>query len=287
MELRQLQYFVAVAEELSFTRAATGVRVAQPAISQQIARLEREVGQPLFDRSDRRVRLTSAGEAFLPHARAALAAAAAGQDAVRSLGGLLVGRLIVGAVQAPPPDLARRLGAFAQQYPHVRLTIRIGHPEELTEAVATGGVDVAALALAGQQLPASIETRELSAEPLVLAVPAGHPLSARSWVSLAVLAEHPVVTMSRGGGLRAALDDACVRAGVTPRISAEADDVAAVGELVAYGDWVAVLPLSVAQRTGAALTVVPLRRPALHRRTVLAWRRHGLSAPAQAFVAST
>src|SRR5215213_6125008 len=109
MELRQLQYLVAVAEEASFTRAAARVRVAQPAISQQVAQLERELGERLFDRSDRKVRLTAAGEAFLPHARAALGATVAGRDAVRSLTGLLAGRLVVGVVQVPPPAFTQQL----------------------------------------------------------------------------------------------------------------------------------------------------------------------------------
>jgi DNA-binding transcriptional LysR family regulator len=284
VELRQLQYMVAVAEEASFTRAAARVRVAQPAISQQISQLERELGERLFDRSDRRVRLTAAGEAFLPHARAVLGAAEQGRDAVRSLTGVLTGRLAVGAVQAPPQVLTRRLAEFQQRYPRVRITLRVGHPEELTEAVAGGTVDVAVLALAGQRLPALLEMRALHVEPLVVAVRPGHPLATRSWAALPVLEAYPVVTMTKGGGLRAVLDDACARAGVEPLIAAETDDVTLVPDLVGQGDWVALLPLSVAERAREPLVTVPLRRPALTRETVLAWHRRNLSAPGRAFV---
>ncbi|MBO3745852.1 LysR family transcriptional regulator [Streptosporangiaceae bacterium NEAU-GS5] len=284
MELRQLQYMVAVAEEGGFTRAAARVRVAQPAISQQIAQLERELGEKLFDRSDRRVRLTAAGEAFLPYARAVLGAAEQGRAVVRSLTGVLTGRLDVAAVQAPPPVLARRLAGFQRRYPHVRITLRIGHPEELTEAVAGGVVDVAVLALAGQRLPAVLETRELHVEALVIAAPPGHPLATEAEATLDVLEAYPVVTMTTDGGLRAALEEACARAGVRPRIAAETDDVMLVADLVGQGDWVALLPRSVAERARRPLVVLPLKEPALTRETVLAWHRSNLSAPGRAFV---
>src|SRR3982751_1701248 len=219
MELRQLQYLVAVAEEASFTRAAARVQIAQ---------LERELGERLFDRSDRKVRLTAAGEAFLPHARAALDATGAGRDAVRSLTGLLTGRLVVGVIQAPPPAFTQQLTRFSPRYPRVRLTIRVGHPGQLTDDVAGGAVDLAVLALAGQRLPATLAVRALHVEPLVLAVAPDHALARRSWITLSVLQTYPVVTMSRPGGLRAALDSACARAGITPQIAAETDDVSLV-----------------------------------------------------------
>src|SRR5690606_35795735 len=102
MELRQFEYFVAVAEERSFTRAAARVRVAQPGVSAQIRRLERELGEPLFDRSGRSVRLTEAGSTVLPYARAALAAVAEAREAVSELTGLLRGRVVVGTLTAFP-----------------------------------------------------------------------------------------------------------------------------------------------------------------------------------------
>src|SRR5215468_2316603 len=112
MELRQLRYLIAVAEEASFTRGAARVHVAQPAVSQQIAQLERELGDKLFDRSDRQVHLTPAGEAFLPYARAALDAALDGRDAIVSMRGVLTGQLAVGTIQSPPEFMIRMLGEF-------------------------------------------------------------------------------------------------------------------------------------------------------------------------------
>lgn len=280
-----MHYFIAVAEEASFTRAATRMRVAQPAISQQVAQLERELGEKLFDRSDRRVRLTVAGTAFLPHARAAIGATEAGRDAVRSLTGILTGRLAVGSVQAPPPALPRLLADFSNIHPGVSVTLRVGHPEEVTEELAGGVVDVAVLALAGQRLPAVLAVRALDVEPLVLAAAPQHPIAGRQWSTLSTLEAYPVVTMTRRGGLRATLDAACARAGVTPRIAVETDDVTLVPELLLHNEaWVALLPASVAQRAPSPLATVPLRRPALQRRTVLAWHRHNVTAVGQALL---
>jgi DNA-binding transcriptional LysR family regulator len=118
MELRQLAYFVAVVDEAHFTRAAERLRIAQPAVSQQIRRLEAELGERLLHRDRRRVALTSAGEALLPYARAALAQAEHGRQAVAALRGLVTGQLRVGLVM-PLPDrrIVRTIGAFGRKYP--------------------------------------------------------------------------------------------------------------------------------------------------------------------------
>src|SRR5262245_24643763 len=117
MELRQLEYFVAVAEEANFTRAAQRVHVAQPAVSAQIARLERELGQPLFDRSRRAVRLTAAGEAALPFARQALRAVADVSTAVDEVGELVRGSVTIGTVTAHNVDMPELLAAFHTAHP--------------------------------------------------------------------------------------------------------------------------------------------------------------------------
>src|ERR1700728_2194821 len=120
MELRQLEYFVAVVEEANFTRAAERLHVAQPGVSARIRQLERELGAPLLDRSARAVRLTEAGAAVLPHARAALHAAASARVAVDELAGLLRGHISVGAVAAGGPiNLADRLADFHRDHPGV------------------------------------------------------------------------------------------------------------------------------------------------------------------------
>ena len=137
MDLRQLSYFVAVAEEGQFTRAAARVSVAQPAISAQIRRLERELGEPLFHRDQRAVSLTVAGEALLPHARAALAAADRGRDTIASLRGLLHGRLEVGVAGPVDHRFAKALGDFHRAHPGVEIAAR-DRAEVFSEGVRQG-----------------------------------------------------------------------------------------------------------------------------------------------------
>src|SRR5215813_10748049 len=139
MELRQLSYFVAVAEERNFTRAAERIPIAQPSISQQIGRLEAELGEHLFLRGRRGARLTPAGQALLPHARTALQAASGGREAVAALTGLLTGRLAVGLVH-PLPDrrFPRLLGAFCRAHPRIELTLLEDQTDALLAALAAG-----------------------------------------------------------------------------------------------------------------------------------------------------
>src|SRR5262249_6991742 len=144
MELRQLAYFVAVAEERNFTRAAERIPIAQPAISQQIRRLEAELGEHLFVRGRRGARLTPVGQALLPHARATLQAADGRRAAVAALSGLLPGRFAVGLVHSlPDRRFPRLLGAFCRAYPRIELTLLEDQTDALLAALATGQLHAA------------------------------------------------------------------------------------------------------------------------------------------------
>jgi DNA-binding transcriptional LysR family regulator len=294
MELRQLRYVVAVAEERNFTRAAARAHVAQPAISQQIAQIERELGSALFERSPRGVALTPAGAAFLPHARAALAAATAGSDAVRTLRGELAGELAIGTIPSPTDWLVRRLDAYAQRHPAVRVTLRTGDPEALADGVAAGSLDVAAVGVvggrlpagpAGKRLPAGLASQTIATEPLVVAVPPDHPRAGTAAVALSDLRDEPLATLSPGTGLRAVLESACAEAGFEPRIAIDANDLGVLADLVAHGLGVALMPTTTARHAGARVAVLRLRQPRLERRTDLVWRRQDQSLPARAFLA--
>lgn len=293
MELRQLRYVVAVAEEGNFTRAAVRAHVAQPAISQQIAQVERELGAPLFERSPRGVTLTPAGTAFLPHARAALAAATAGSDAVRTLRGELAGELTVGTIPSPTDWLVRHLGAFGQRHPSVRVTLRTGDPEALADGVAAGTLDVAAIGVmagrlpagpAGKRLPAGLASQTIATEPLVVAVPPSHPLAGTASVALSDLQDEALVTLTPGTGLRTVLESACAEAGFDPRIALAANELGVLVDLVAQGLGVALMPTTTARHAGSRLAVLGLRRPRLERRTDLVWRRRDQSLPARALL---
>lgn len=285
MEVHQLRYAVAVAEEASFTRAAARVHVAQPAVSQQIAQLEAELGERLFDRGDRRVRLTAAGEAFLPHARACLAAILEGRDAVRSLHGVLTGRLALGTVQSPPESVVELTGRFQREHPKVEITLRVGHSDELAAELAAGTLDAAVIGLGGQRLPAVIASRELATEPLVVVVADDHPLARHDSVDLAALDGQPILTLRRGSGLRTLLEASFARAGLTPRVQAETDDVLLLTDMARYGLGVALIPRSVAERAAGPVKLISLRPPSLRRQVVLAWHRQHASAAGRAFLA--
>lgn len=218
MELRHLAYFLAVAQEGNFTRAADRALVAQPAISQQILRLERELGEKLFDRTPNGARLTQAGRVLLPHARAILAGADRARDALTSLRGLMTGRLALGSVQTPPTALARLLGRFREDHPGVQLSVREAHTEPLVQALRDGELDVALIGLGRrQETPTGLHARVIAIEPVAVIVHRDHPLAQRTSVALSQLRDQPWVTMPEGSGQRTMLDDAARAAGFSPR----------------------------------------------------------------------
>jgi DNA-binding transcriptional LysR family regulator len=282
MELRQLHYFVAIAEEGQFTRAAARVSVAQPAVSAQIRRLERELGEPLFVREPQGARLTGAGEAFLPHARAAITAAARGRDTIASLQGKLQGRLTVGVAGPVDDRLAAAVGAFHRSHPAIEIALSNQQNEPLLAGVANAEFDAAIVGLGAQPLPPGVDARVVATEPLVLAVARDHPLARRTAIAVADLRDVPMITLVRGSGLRAVLEQACRAADFSPRVTAETGELTSLVELVAAGLGVALLPRSSATE---AVHVLRVTRPRLERRTALAWNTAAASPAARAFLA--
>ena len=285
MEIRQLDYFVAVAEEASFTRGAARVHVAQPGVSAQIQRLERELGHPLFDRSERNVRLTTAGEALLPRARAALAAVAAVRSTADGLSGLLTGRITIGTVSSTTSgdvDLAGLLAAFHRDHPGVDITLSEGRADDLVESVRVGRID-AAFAAVGPDDPPDVMTATVRNETLAAAVVHGHPLATATSITLAELVQHPLITLPRGSGVRSIVESTCAALGVRPNVCFEAGNPLVVAQLAAGGLGVAIVPGSVAV-DDPALQVVSIE-PQMTGRIVLAWRANGYRSPASvAFV---
>ncbi|AWG64765.1 LysR family transcriptional regulator [Mycobacteroides abscessus] len=293
MEMRQLEYFVAAVEEGGFTRAAARMHVAQPAVSQQIGQLERSLGARLFDRSERRVRLTPEGEALLPYARAVLDAATAGHNAISALRGVLAGQLTIGSVASPPSELLTPLRAFQHQYPDVRITLRTNDSDTLVASVVDGSVDIALIGLMGarlsggpvsRRLPAALGATALSDEPLVLAVAPWHPFATKTSITVAALRDHPIACQPIGSGLRTVLETACAEIGFTPNIRAETEHLSDLPALVAAGLGIAVIPISTATLAQPQITAVELHRPKLQRPLVLIWRRNRLPRAAIAFL---
>ncbi|MFG2087550.1 MULTISPECIES: LysR family transcriptional regulator [unclassified Spirillospora] len=280
MELRQLEYFVAVTEEAGFTRAAERLHVAQPGVSAQIRQLERELGQPLLDRSGRTVRLTEVGAAVLPYARAALAAVEGARRSVDELTGLLRGHVTIGTIDwIQSLDLPGMLSDFHQDHPDVEITVIQDDAATLTAALRDGRVDLAFLSLGGEP-PEGIATQVVIEEHLVAAAGRGHPLARRSTIPLRALAGEDLVSLPKGTGLRAVLDEACADAGLSPRIAFEAGEPPVLAQLAAHGLGVAVLPESAARDLPGDLHAMPIVRPRLTGRIALAWRTEGPRGPA-------
>ncbi|CAL9614193.1 HTH-type transcriptional regulator GltC [Streptomyces sp. enrichment culture] len=251
MELRQLKYFVAVAEEANFTRAAERVHISQPGISAQIRQLEQQLGATLVNRSGRTAGLTAVGEVALGHARAVLAAAEALREAVDEMNGLVRGRLVVGMVTAcTVTPLFDALAAFRRAHPGVGISLIEDDSAVLVERVREGAVDLALIGAAGR-LPQDLDGWPVVSEPLVAAVPPDHPLAVRDGITLAELCGEPIVCLPRGTGIRAVLDQNAAAHGLTPAVALQASAPGAVIDLALRGLGVAVLSRSmVAEHAG-------------------------------------
>jgi DNA-binding transcriptional LysR family regulator len=262
MELRQLEHFVAAAEERHFTRAAQRLHIVQSGLSASIRALERELDAALFVRTTRRVELTQAGRALLPEARRTLAAAQAAGEAVAAVHGLLRGTLAVGTMQILPPavDLLAALGRFHAEHPGVELRLHQAGTGTLLEEVRAGALDLALVAPAGRP-PRGITLRRLASDPLLVACAPTHPLAGRGQVDLADLAGEPFVDFQPDWGLRMLLDRHFAAAGLERSMAMEVNDVPTLLELVAHGLGVALVP-EVATRYPAAVRYLPLRPPA-------------------------
>lgn len=286
MELRQLEYLVAVADEANFTRAAARLHVAQPGVSAQIRRLERELGQDLLDRSGRSVRPTDAGDAVLPYARAALAAVDGLRSVVDELTGLLRGRVAVGMITGCSSlDLARLLAEFHRDHPGVEITLTEGNSDQLVQSLREGRLDLAWVGLAGPT-PPDLATQVIVDEPLLAAVSHDDPLAARTSITVSALARQPLISLPRGTGLRSASDAAFTALGLQPRIAFEATSPELLVQLASQGLGVALLPESVARASKQEVHPLDITRPRPSSRLDLAWRAEGpTSSAARALIA--
>jgi LysR family transcriptional activator of glutamate synthase operon len=288
MNLRQLRYLVALADERHFTRAAAREHVAQPALSQQIRSLEAEVGMALVERTTRKVALTQAGELLVARARRALAELDAGQAELQSLAGVQAGRLSVGALHTMGPvDLSLLLATFHQRYPAVELIVREQSSEELAAMLRDDEVDLAFLSVTERIQRPGLTLRPLVSEELVVVLAAGHPLAARKRLRIADLADEPFISFRVGARLRELLMRAAAGAGFEPRIALESNESRRIRSLVSYGLGVAILPRSDAVRPGPEeVAVCDLVEPSLTRDVTLASRTdRRLSPAAEAFLA--
>jgi DNA-binding transcriptional LysR family regulator len=272
MELRQLEYFVAVAEEAGFTRAAERVHISQSGVSAQVRALERELGATLFDRSTRAATLTAAGEAALRHARAALQAAEAVRRAVDEVNSVVRGRLVVGMVTAcTVTPLFEALAAFHRAHPAVQVTLIEDVSDRLVEGLRAAAVDLALVGTAAAP-PEGLASHVLVRERLVARVAPDHPLARRRAVRLRDVCAHPVVCLPPGTGIRAVFDEACAAGGLRAAVALQASAPDAVADLAQRGLAVGVLSETTAPddgEGGRTLVIGDVSTPAL---LSLVWR---------------
>lgn len=281
MNLRQLRYLVAVADERHFTRAAAREHVAQPALSQQIRALEAELGVTLVQRTTRRVAMTQAGELLVARARRALAELDAAQAELQSLAGLHAGRLSVGALHTMGPvDLSLLLARFHDRYPAIELTVREQSSEELATMLRDDEVDLAFLSVTERIQSRGLALRPLVSEELVVALTCDHRLASSAALRLADLADEPFISFREGARLRELLMTAAAAVGFEPRIALESNESRRIRGLVSRGLGVAILPRSDAEGPGAAVAVCDLVDPPLTRDVTLASRAERHPSPA-------
>jgi DNA-binding transcriptional LysR family regulator len=285
MELRHLRYFVAVAEELHFGRAARRLNVVQPALSQQVQQLETELGVMLLARTKRRVALTESGRAFLIEAKRTLADAEAAVRAARRAGGGEVGRLRVGYVDlATWGVMPAILRAYRERFPEVELVLSEMHREPQREALARGDLDVGFFSLRDSDGP--FAGVRVIADPLLVVVPSEHRLARRSSVQLQHLANEPWVLFPRE--LKTLYMElvlsACVSAGFVPRVVQEAGQLRTLAALVAAGLGVTMLPDAITETLPSGAVARRLRGAAPRLPLDVVWRHGDLSAAAEQFV---
>ncbi|MBF6330010.1 LysR family transcriptional regulator [Nocardia transvalensis] len=283
MELRQLRYFVTVVEEANFTRAAARLHLAQPGLSAQIRQLERELGQPLLDRSGRTVTPTAAGAAVLPHARAALAAAERVRETVDEFTGLLRGHIRIGTISGVSTgefDIATVLADFHDDHPQVEITLTEASSDAMLDGLNRGELDIALIGLTGRPLDPHIGIDVMLDIPIVAAVAADNP-DPRGQIAVAELRDRPLICLTRGTGVRGLLERSCAAAGFEPYVAFEAAAPPLLLRLAARGLGTAVVPaLTPAEAAAFGVRTLPIVEPELHGRLAFAWRTDRLTSPA-------
>lgn len=273
MELRHLQHFIAVAEELNFTRAADRIHIVQSALSSSIRALEQELQTPLLVRSTRHVQLTPAGRAFLERAREALRVIEGGRETVAEIAGLRRGSLCIGTVHSLPAflDLPSLLADYHATNPAIEVSMQQGDTPSLLDALRRGRMDLAFLPLLDP--PDDIIARVVACEDLAVVSPPSHVLASRAEVHLSELGAYSFVDFNIGWGTRSLIDDAFRQAGITRRTDFDVTDVETVVDLVSRGLGIALLPETVAGARQPKIAVTPLAEPAVCWELVVAYAR--------------
>jgi LysR family hydrogen peroxide-inducible transcriptional activator len=283
MEIHQLRYFSAIVRAGSFTRAAEQLGITQPSLSQQIRRLEKQIGNPLFERLGRSVRLTAYGEALRQPAAEILQQVAETKSSLAHLQRGVRGSLRIGVIPTIMPYLiAPRIGEFSGRFPEVQLEFTEETTSKLVEQLQAGDLDLAVSALPVRN--PDIVCSELTREPLLLAVGEHHPLAEKTEVDLHDLKNERLLLLKEGHCLRDDVLLSCTRAKAELRSAFATDQLASIFQFVRSGFGLTVVPAMAAPHaTGCKL--IPLRGTNYRRIGYLRARRHFVSRPMSEFAA--
>jgi DNA-binding transcriptional LysR family regulator len=284
MELRHLRYFLAVAEELHFSRAAVRLRMAQPPLSQQIRQLEQELGVALFNRTKRHVELTPAGQAFLDEARRVLAQAERAARAAPRAGRGEVGQLAIGFVPSADLDvLPRVLRVWAVRFPHVEIELQSLLPAAQVEALRDGLIQIGFVRLPIDD--AGLVVESIQREPLVAALPQRHRVARNATVRLADLAGDPMILFPRdiAPGYYDTFLSACRSAGFNPRVLHPGSMQTNLA-LVSAGLGVSLMPAAIRNLRRTGVVYRPLAPPVPHVEMAIAYARDAHSTVLPAFL---
>lgn len=282
MDLRQFRVFVEVARQGSFTRAAERLRIAQPAVSISVRKLEEQLELVLFNRQEKRVTLTAEGEALLAHADRILENVAAAEAEMAELRGLGSGEVRVGI----PPMMSSYyfpliIRAFRQRYPNLKLSVNGEGAASIQKMISRGELDMGVIA--GHRVPEGLASQHFLREEIVACVPVGHPLAARRAVGFAEFLREPQIVFKQGYYMRELLDEQVDRSGLTPRIVFETNLFSLVRSLVKEGMGLSTF-LRMVVSGDPELAAVSFDPP-LHLDLVIAWKENRyLSLANRAFI---
>lgn len=289
MELRQLQYTLKIAEERNFSRAADKLHIAQPSLSQQLSKLEQELGVKLFQRNTSTVELTYAGASFIEHAKKIMDAVEQLRQEMDDISQLRAGRVVIGSMPITGSHLLPYvLPAFKEAYPDIQVALLEDTSLNLEKLTAGGGTDLSLLSLPLQE--PSLTYEPIGEEMIDLAVPPQHPLASlearTEKVSLERLKDEPFIVLKKGQGFRKLTIDLCRNAGFEPNVVFESNNIETVQSLVAAGMGITLVPRFIARAKRSELIPVYLPLDSDPSRTLVIAYRKGryLSKAAEAFI---
>lgn len=289
MELRQLQYTLKIAEERNFSRAADKLHIAQPSLSQQLSKLEQELGVKLFQRNTSTVELTYAGASFIEHAKKIMDAVEQLRQEMDDISQLRAGRVVIGSMPITGSHLLPYvLPAFKEAYPDIQVALLEDTSLNLEKLTAGGGTDLSLLSLPLQE--PSLTYEPIGEEMIDLAVPPQHPLASlearTEKVSLERLKDEPFIVLKKGQGFRKLTIDLCRNAGFEPNVVFESNNIETVQSLVAAGMGITLVPRFIARAKRSELIPVYLPLASDPSRTLVIAYRKGryLSKAAEAFI---